>query len=149
MLDTLLLVPSLHCNTSLPFTTLHQTTLHYTYIANICRLRNGVIPYGLTYLPTNYDNSSSWSDHRQIRPRTPVQKSLASLKRKPGHFLLPAWRTCQQSTEQRLLQMPSSTSCCRDLQQRRTAVVAAFVFVSLDLLPRTSMFLHPQEPAER
>ena len=31
MLDTLLLVPSLHCNTSLHFTTLHHTTLHYTY----------------------------------------------------------------------------------------------------------------------
>jgi len=30
MLDTLLLVPSLHCNTSLHFTTLHPTTLHYT-----------------------------------------------------------------------------------------------------------------------
>jgi len=28
--DTLLLVPSLHCNTSLHFTTLHQTTLHHT-----------------------------------------------------------------------------------------------------------------------
>ena len=28
MLDTLLLVPSLHCNTLLHFTTLHQTTLH-------------------------------------------------------------------------------------------------------------------------
>jgi len=31
MLDTLLLVLSLHCNTSLHFTTLHQTTLHHTY----------------------------------------------------------------------------------------------------------------------
>ena len=31
MLDTLLLVPSLHCNTSLHFTTLHPTALHYTY----------------------------------------------------------------------------------------------------------------------
>ena len=31
MLDTLLLGPSLHCNTSLHFTTLHPTTLHYTY----------------------------------------------------------------------------------------------------------------------
>jgi hypothetical protein len=31
MLDTLLLVLSLHCNTSLHFTTLHPTTLHYTY----------------------------------------------------------------------------------------------------------------------
>ena len=31
MLDTLLLVPSLHCNTLLHLTTLHQTTLHYTY----------------------------------------------------------------------------------------------------------------------
>ena len=30
MLDTLLLRPSLHCNTSLHFTTLHPTTLHYT-----------------------------------------------------------------------------------------------------------------------
>jgi hypothetical protein len=28
--DTLLLRPSLHCNTPLHFTTLHQTTLHYT-----------------------------------------------------------------------------------------------------------------------
>jgi hypothetical protein len=31
MLDTLLLAPSLQCNTSLHFTTLHPTTLHYTY----------------------------------------------------------------------------------------------------------------------
>jgi len=28
--DTLLLIPSLHCNTLLHFTTLHPTTLHYT-----------------------------------------------------------------------------------------------------------------------
>jgi len=31
MLDTLLLGPSLHCNTSLHFTTLQPITLHYTY----------------------------------------------------------------------------------------------------------------------
>ena len=31
MWDTLLLRPSLYCNTSLHFTTLHPTTLHYTY----------------------------------------------------------------------------------------------------------------------
>jgi len=31
MLDTLLLIPSLQCNTSLHFTTLHPTTLHYNY----------------------------------------------------------------------------------------------------------------------
>ena len=31
MLDTLLLGPSLHCNTSQRFNTLHPTTLHYTY----------------------------------------------------------------------------------------------------------------------
>jgi len=31
MLDTLLLVPSVHCNTLLHLTTLHQTTIHYTY----------------------------------------------------------------------------------------------------------------------
>jgi len=30
-LDTLILRPSLHCNTSLHFTTLHPATLHYTY----------------------------------------------------------------------------------------------------------------------
>ena len=30
MFDSLLLRPSLHCNTSLHFTTLHPTTLHYT-----------------------------------------------------------------------------------------------------------------------
>ena len=38
MLDTLLLAPSLHCNTSLHFTTLHQTTLHYT-LASALQLR--------------------------------------------------------------------------------------------------------------
>ena len=42
MLDTLLLVPSLHCNTSLHFTTLHQTTLHYTY-------RHYFLPFTLHY----------------------------------------------------------------------------------------------------
>jgi hypothetical protein len=31
MFDTLLLRPSLHCNTPLHFATLHPTTLHYTY----------------------------------------------------------------------------------------------------------------------
>ena len=31
MLDILLLRPSIHCNTSLHFTTLHATTLRYTY----------------------------------------------------------------------------------------------------------------------
>jgi len=31
MFDTLLLRPSLHCNTSLHFTTPHATTLHFTY----------------------------------------------------------------------------------------------------------------------
>jgi len=30
MFYTLLLRPSLHCNTSLHYTTLHPTTLHYT-----------------------------------------------------------------------------------------------------------------------
>ena len=31
MFDTLLLRPSLHCNTPLHFTTFHPTPLHYTY----------------------------------------------------------------------------------------------------------------------
>ena len=51
MLDTLLLVPSLHCNTSLHFTTLHQTTLHYTYRHfTSSHLHFITLSFGLTHL---------------------------------------------------------------------------------------------------
>ena len=51
MLDTLLLVPTLHCNTSLHFITLHQTTLHYTYrhFAS-SHLHFTTLSFGLTHL---------------------------------------------------------------------------------------------------
>ena len=51
MLDTLLLVPSLHCNTLLHFTTLHQTTHHYTYRHfTSSHLHFTILPFGLTHL---------------------------------------------------------------------------------------------------
>ena len=51
MLDTLLLVPSLHCNTLLHLTTLHQTTLHYTYRHfTSSYLHFTTLPFGLTHL---------------------------------------------------------------------------------------------------
>ena len=51
MLDTLLLVPSLHCNTSLHLTALHQTTLHYTYRHfTSSHLHFITLPFGLTHL---------------------------------------------------------------------------------------------------
>ena len=51
MLDTLLLVPSLHCNTSLQLTTLYQTTLHYTYRRfTSSHLHFNTLPCGLTHL---------------------------------------------------------------------------------------------------
>ena len=51
MLDTLLLLPSLHCNTLLHFTTLHQTTLHYTYQHfTSSHLYFTTLPFGLTHL---------------------------------------------------------------------------------------------------
>jgi hypothetical protein len=51
MLDTLLLVPSLHCNTSLHLTTLHHTTLHYPYRHfTSSELHFTILPFGLTNL---------------------------------------------------------------------------------------------------
>ena len=51
MLDTLLLRPSLHCNTSLHFTTLHPTTLHYTYRHfTSCHLHFTALSFSLTQL---------------------------------------------------------------------------------------------------
>jgi hypothetical protein len=51
MLDTLLLRPSLHCSTSLHFTTLHPTTLHYTYRHfTSSHLHFTTLSFGLTHL---------------------------------------------------------------------------------------------------
>jgi len=51
MLDTLLLVPSLHCNTLLHFTTLHPTTLHCTYQHfTSSHLHFTTLSFGLTHL---------------------------------------------------------------------------------------------------
>jgi hypothetical protein len=51
MLDNLFLRPSLHCNTSLHFTTLHPTTLHYTYRHfNSSHLHFTTLSFGLTHL---------------------------------------------------------------------------------------------------
>jgi len=51
MLDTLLLVPSLHCNTSIHFTTLHPTTFHYAYRhSTSSHLHFTTLPCGLTHL---------------------------------------------------------------------------------------------------
>jgi len=51
MLDTLLLVPSLHCNSSLHFTTLHQTVLHYPYRPfTSSNLHFTTLSFGLTHL---------------------------------------------------------------------------------------------------
>ena len=62
MLDTLLLVSSLHRNTSLHFTTLHPTTLHYSYRHfTSSHLHFTILSFGLTHLhyysigcPTSY-----------------------------------------------------------------------------------------------
>jgi len=50
MFDTLLLRPSLHCNTPLYFTTLHPSTLHYTSL-HFTILINTSLPLIYTSLP--------------------------------------------------------------------------------------------------
>ena len=51
MLDILLLVPSLHCNTSVHLTTFHQTTLHFTYRNfTSSHLPFTTLPFGLSHL---------------------------------------------------------------------------------------------------
>ena len=63
MFDTLLLRPSLHCNTPLHFTTLHPTTLHYTSLHLTLHHTNALFLYfilvknctcfGQTYCPSS------------------------------------------------------------------------------------------------
>jgi hypothetical protein len=51
MFDTLLLRPSLHCNTPLHFTTLHPITLHYTYRrVTSCHLHFTTLSFSFTNL---------------------------------------------------------------------------------------------------
>ena len=65
MLDTLLLVPSLHCNTSLHFTTLHPTTLHYTYRHfTSSHLHFTTLSFGLTH---SHFLSFYFPSHHQTR----------------------------------------------------------------------------------
>jgi hypothetical protein len=59
-LDTLLLGPSLHCNTSLHFTTLHPTTLHYTYRHHFLSFS---LHYPLIWLNPFYISYRSLSPH--------------------------------------------------------------------------------------
>jgi hypothetical protein len=50
-LDTLLLVPSPHCNTSLHFTTIHTPTLHYNYRHfTSSHLHFTTLSFGLTHI---------------------------------------------------------------------------------------------------
>ena len=83
MLDTLLLVPSLHCNTSLNFTTLHQTTLHYTYRHfTSSHLHFTTLPFGLTHL---HFLSFNFPSHHQTRHST-VITSPNSFPKIMNHF---------------------------------------------------------------
>ena len=87
MLDTLLVRPSLHCNTPLHFTTLHPTTLHYTYRHfTSSHLHFTTFSFGLTHL---YFLSFYFTTHLQTYfqtneplhcPKEPLTISL--------HFLL-------------------------------------------------------------
>jgi len=65
MLDTLLLRPSLYCNTSLHFTTLDPTKLHYTYRhCTSSRLNFTTLSFGLTQL---HFLSFDFISHHQTR----------------------------------------------------------------------------------
>ena len=79
MLDTLLLVPSLHCNTSLHFTTLQQTTLHYTYRHfTSSHLHFTTLPFGLThlhFLPHYFTSHTKLDTVRLSHPQTYFQNN--------------------------------------------------------------------------
>jgi hypothetical protein len=66
--DTLLLRPSLHCNTSLHFTTLHSTTLHCTYRHfTSSHLHFTTLSFGLTHI---YFLSFYFTSHHYTRLST-------------------------------------------------------------------------------
>ena len=75
ILDTLLLVPSLHCNTSLQFTTLHQTTLHFlsfTLHYPLIWLNPSTFPIILFHLTSlNCNTSLHFTTLRKNIPNTP------------------------------------------------------------------------------
>ena len=76
MLDTLLLRPSLHCNTSLRFTTLHSTTIHYTYRHfTSSHLHFTTLSFGLTHL---HFLSFYFTSHHQTRYSTFLISKLMS-----------------------------------------------------------------------
>ena len=81
MLDTLLLRPSLHCNTSLRFTTLHSTTIHYTYRHfTSSHLHFTTLSFGLTHL---HFLSFYFTSHHQTRYSTFLISKLMSKIIKP------------------------------------------------------------------
>jgi len=67
MFDTLLLRPSLHCNTPLHFTTLHPTTLHHTS-PNYASLIDTSLPLIFTSLPSHLA-LPIYISYRSISPR--------------------------------------------------------------------------------
>jgi hypothetical protein len=93
MLDTLLLRPSLHCNTSLQFTTRHPTTLQYTYRHfTSSHLHFTTLSFGLTHLHflLFYFTSHHQTRHSSVHISTLISKlmnSLTALKNpSPFHY---------------------------------------------------------------
>jgi hypothetical protein len=78
MFDTLFLRPSLHCNTSLNFTTLHPTTLHYTHRHFTSpHLHFTSLSFGLTH---SHFLSFSFTSHHQTRHSTfHISKRISKL----------------------------------------------------------------------
>ena len=92
MLDTLLLGPSLHCNTSLHFTTLHPTTLHYTYRHfTSSHLHFTTLSFGLNHL---HFLPLYFTSHHQTQYSSPISKLISKImnpftvlnKPSPFHF---------------------------------------------------------------
>ena len=76
MLNTLLLRPSLHCNTSLHFTTFHPTTFHYTYgHFTSSHLHFTTLSFGLTHL---HFLSFYYTSHHYCRHSTVLISKLIS-----------------------------------------------------------------------
>ena len=87
MLDNLFLRPSLHCNTSLHFTTLHPTTLHYTYQHfTSSHLHFTTLSFGLIHL---HFLPFYFTSHHQTRHSTVLHFQNYFQNNKPLHNLSP------------------------------------------------------------
>jgi hypothetical protein len=79
MFDTLLLRPSLHCNTPLHFTTLHPTTLHYTYRHfTSCHLHFTTLSFSFTHYISYRSISHHITSHHITRHSTDLIPKLIS-----------------------------------------------------------------------